>query len=108
MWIYLGNSRLCFTDWLEDGDPDILVSGFYGYIEYYENATTGIEELRETRITDKYKEATIFSGPLQLPKDKTCKVFDIMGRQVIPDKILPGVYFLEIDGEITNKVIKIK
>jgi photosystem II stability/assembly factor-like uncharacterized protein len=51
---------------------------------------------------------SIISGPLVLPRDKYCKVFDIMGRVVLPDKIEPGIYFLEIDGEIQRKVVKIK
>ena len=51
---------------------------------------------------------TIFSGPLVLPEDKNCRVFDITGRVVIPEKIKPGIYFIEVDGKITQKVIKIK
>lgn len=52
--------------------------------------------------------ATIFHGPLQLPGGKKCKVFDIMGRVVEPDKIKPGIYFLEIDGVVTQKVVKVQ
>ena len=52
--------------------------------------------------------ATIFSGPLQLPKDTECKVFDITGRVVEPDKIQPGIYFLEIESKIVQKVIKVR
>lgn len=52
--------------------------------------------------------ATIFCGPLVLPKDKNCKVFDITGRIISPDMIKPGVYFVEIDRNITYKVIKVR
>ncbi len=52
--------------------------------------------------------STIFCGPLQLPEGKQCKVFDIMGRVVMSDKIKPGVYFIEIDGKITRKVVKVR
>ena len=52
--------------------------------------------------------STIFSGPLLLPEDKNCRVFDITGRTVSPDKIKPGIYFVEIDGVITQKVVKIR
>jgi len=52
--------------------------------------------------------ATILSGPLQLPKDKTCRVFNITGRAVMPNRIKPGIYFIEIDGKIEQKVVKIK
>jgi hypothetical protein len=51
---------------------------------------------------------TIFSGPLQLPGGRKYKVFDITGRIVEPDKIAPGIYFVEIDNEIVEKVVKIR
>jgi hypothetical protein len=51
---------------------------------------------------------TIFSGPLLLPEGKRCKIFDITGRVVIPDKIRLGIYFIEVDGQITRKVIKVR
>ncbi len=51
---------------------------------------------------------TIIRGPLQLPKGKNCRVFDITGRVVVPAKITRGVYFIEIDGVVTQKVIKIQ
>jgi hypothetical protein len=37
-----------------------------------------------------------------------CKVFDITGRVVEPTKIQPGIYFIEVDGKITKKVIKVR
>lgn len=53
-------------------------------------------------------DATIFRGPLQLPEGKKCRVFDITGRTVEPDKITRGIYFLEIDNRIVRKVVKIR
>lgn len=52
--------------------------------------------------------ATMISGPLRLPEDKNCRVFDITGRVVAPDRIRPGIYFIEVEGKITQKVIRIK
>ena len=52
--------------------------------------------------------ATIFRGPLQLPTGKKCEVFDITGRVVEPERIRPGIYFIEIDGVVTQKVVKIR
>ncbi len=52
--------------------------------------------------------ATVFRGPLPLPAGKKCAVFDITGRVVLPDKIKPGVYFVEIENRIVQKVIKIQ
>ena len=51
---------------------------------------------------------TLLSGPLLLPEGVNCRVFDITGRTVVPEKIKPGIYFLEIDGVITQKVVKIR
>ena len=51
---------------------------------------------------------TIINGPLVLPEGKNCRVFDITGRVVVPQHIKPGVYFIEIDGAITQKVIKVR
>jgi parallel beta-helix repeat protein len=52
--------------------------------------------------------ATILRGPLQLAKGKKCKVFDITGRAVEPTTITHGIYFIEIDGVVTQKVVKIR
>lgn len=51
---------------------------------------------------------TVFSGPLSLPEDKNYQIFDITGRNVEQEKIKPGVYFIEIDGIILQKVVKIR
>ncbi len=51
---------------------------------------------------------TIISGPLLLPGAKKCSVYDITGRVVAPDKITLGIYFVEIDGQITQKVVKVR
>lgn len=50
----------------------------------------------------------IFSGPLLLRAGKRHKVLDIMGRVVEPTKITRGIYFIEVDGEVRQKVIKIR
>jgi parallel beta-helix repeat protein len=55
-----------------------------------------------------YMGPTVFYGPLQLPTGKKCKVFDITGRIVEPDKIQPGIYFIEVDGVVTQKVVKVR
>lgn len=70
--------------------------------------TLGIKGHGVPVIRDDDFGATVFSGPLQLPEDKKCKVFDITGRVVLPDKIKPGIYFIEVDGVITKKVVKVR
>ncbi len=70
---------------------------------------TGIEEEKNALgIEDQVYCSNIFSGPLLLPEGKNCKVFDITGRVVAPEKIKPGIYFIEIDGRITQKVVKVR
>lgn len=69
---------------------------------------TGIKESQTHHIEHNSLPATICCGPLQLPEGKACKVFDIIGRVVMPDKTQPGIYFIEIDGKIARKVVKVK
>ncbi|UCG29911.1 MAG: right-handed parallel beta-helix repeat-containing protein [candidate division WOR-3 bacterium] len=60
-------------------------------------------------VKDKYFPGpTIFRGPLRLPQGRDCRVFDITGRVVVPTKITRGIYFIEIDGVVMQKVIKIQ
>jgi len=68
----------------------------------------GIEE--ETNRTAKRSNfgTTVISGPLLLPEGRKCKVFDITGRVVTPQKLSPGIYFIEIDNRIMQKVVKVR
>jgi dienelactone hydrolase len=97
-----------------DNIGNIYVTGFswglgtYGDYATVKYSSTGIEESRITQTQASSLHTTIFSGPLRLPEGKKCKVFNIMGRVVAPDKIQPGIYFIEIDGKIAQKVIKIR
>ena len=51
---------------------------------------------------------TIVSGPLFLPDGFDCRIFDITGREVKPTALSPGVYFIEIEGGVTQKIIKVR
>lgn len=57
---------------------------------------------------DRRPYATIISGPLHLPEGKPYRVFDISGRVVDPAGITRGIYFLEIDSRIVQKIVKVK
>ena len=73
--------------------------------------STGSLAVENNRIViqnHSYVYSTIFKGPLLLPKDKNYRVLDITGRVVMPDKIKPGIYFIEVEGIITKKVVKIR
>ena len=83
-----------------------LGTGFdYATVKYL---PTGVEENKLTVKKGNALFTTIFRGPLQLPEGKKCKVFDITGRVVAPEKIQPGIYFIEVDGMVTQKVVKIR
>jgi hypothetical protein len=71
-------------------------------------SATAIQEDMATAVQEAYPCATIFSGPLRLPEGKRCRLFDITGRVVEPDKIAPGIYFVEIENKIVQKVVKIR
>ncbi len=71
-------------------------------------AEPGIEEKEIVTLETSGLGPTILNGPLVLPEDKNCRVFDITGRVVVPDKIKPGIYFVEIDGVIAKKVVKVR
>jgi len=70
----------------------------------------GVEEQPNVTPVERRKDitATIFRGPLRLPEGKKCKVFDITGRVVEPDKITRGIYFVEMDNKTVQKVVKVK
>ncbi|UCF70513.1 MAG: T9SS type A sorting domain-containing protein [candidate division WOR-3 bacterium] len=51
---------------------------------------------------------TVVSGPLPLPADKKYKVFDISGREVRNTNPAPGIYFIELDEMVVQKVVKVR
>lgn len=67
----------------------------------------GVKE-KDAIVRERSFGASIFCGPIHLPRNKNCRVFDITGRVITADKIEPGIYFIEIDGVISQKAIKIK
>ena len=70
----------------------------------------GVEEQPTAKSIEENNDriANIFRGPLRLPEGKTCRVFNIAGRAVEANKIQPGIYFIEIDGVVIKKVVKVR
>jgi hypothetical protein len=62
----------------------------------------------EPVANERFHGATIVNGPLHLPEGKKCRIYDITGRVAEPDRIQSGIYFVEIDGILTQKVVKVK
>jgi hypothetical protein len=67
-----------------------------------------IEEEKGEPFVKNNVSTTILNGPLLLPEGRNHKIIDIMGRIVAPEKIKPGIYFIEVDGKITRKIVKIE
>jgi hypothetical protein len=75
------------------------------------NEVSGHLGIKEYQVINKKNSSiwpSIFTGPLLLSDDINCNIFDITGRTVVPEEIKPGIYFVEIDGVITQKVVKIR
>ncbi len=68
----------------------------------------GAEEQGNVVLNDCNFGSTIVRGPIRLPQNKTCRVFDISGREVNPLQLAAGIYFVEIEGEVRQKIVKIK
>ena len=117
LWVARYNGPGNGEDWADaiavDGGYIYVTGGSMGSGTSYDYATikylpTGIEE--DELAVKKVDEitTTILRGPLQLPEGKKCKVYDITGRVVEPNKIQPGIYFIEVDGVVRQKVVKVR
>jgi len=51
---------------------------------------------------------TIINGSISLPKEMPYKIFDITGREVDVIHLAPGIYFVEINGKMLHKIVKIR
>lgn len=80
-------------------------SDIYGNID----VTIGIDA-DDLRVEPEAKQliTTVVNGVLVFPGDKKCKLLDIAGREVSNNNLVPGIYFLEIEGEINCKIIKVR
>jgi hypothetical protein len=70
--------------------------------------TFGIGEQKNASPKRNLPVATIIRGQLLLPKRGTCKIFNIAGREILTHTLTPGIYFLQVDGEIIQKIVKVE
>jgi hypothetical protein len=84
-------SRIHFIDWRGDGDLDLLIGGYNGYVQIYENtASTGIEEgerratfIQGPNITpNPITKSALFTYSLQALAHVRVDVYSIDGRLV--------------------------
>lgn len=104
---YTGATTALMSIYFTDADTGWAV-GNLGTIVHTTNGGTGIIEDAVTTIRDIRIGSTITSGPLQLPKIGTCRLFDITGREVHNLNPASGIYFIDVDGVVTQKVVKVR
>jgi parallel beta-helix repeat protein len=94
---------------LNPGGMGDTVSDYVDFEPWLYHPWTVLEDpiIRHVDV-DRHLTATIFRGHLHLPAGKNCKVFDISGRCVEPNTITSGIYFIEVEGKVVQKVIKIQ
>jgi hypothetical protein len=96
--IATSNSQYCVC-WSEIRSTDFDI---YGTVDLQ-----GARE-EEMPLSVNYQGPTIISGPLVFPEGINYTIYDVSGRVTTIDKLVPGVYFLKIDGQMMQKVIKIR
>jgi len=69
---------------------------------------TGSKEHRGAAPANSWFGTTMLNESLVLPVGKHYCVYDISGRIVDPARLCPGIYFIEIDGMVTQKIIKVR
>ena len=67
-----------------------------------------IDETQDIRPVHDLKDATIISGPLRLPDQPGYRVYNVTGRVIDPECLGPGIYFIEFNGKVIRKIIKVR
>lgn len=68
----------------------------------------GIEGDHTEDIRYEHSPATIITGQMNLSMYETYRIYDIMGRNVEPGMMTKGIYFVEVNGQIVRKVVKVR
>ena len=67
-----------------------------------------IDETTERHVSQAINVPTVVSGIIKLPGGVTYDLYDVTGRKMTAADPVPGIYFLEIDGECIQKIIKVR
>lgn len=84
------------------------VSSYYDIYGNLDINIIGVDEDTPKVVEPEKTLTTILTGPLQLPAGKRVKIYDAMGRERKVNELTRGTYFLEIDGKITQKIVKVR
>jgi hypothetical protein len=102
-------------DIIADENGNFYITGFsgglntaYDFCTIKYSGMPGIKGEGAPAISSMPVIQTLFTGSLHLPEGKSCAVFDITGREVDVNYMSPGIYFLEINGRVTAKIVKLK
>ena len=92
----------------DDLDQDVIAASSWAgvnRVNWYENTGTGIVESITTSRSSPDSGPTIYSSTSALHLGQDSRLRDIAGRDVRSESPAPGVYFIETEGRITNKII---
>ena len=106
----MGSLEICSdAGYIVVGSTNSFGAGGYDvYLLRLAPDTLGIDEYATDVSAERQLGSTILSGSLQVPKGNKCIVYDITGRVVEPKKMTRGIYFVEIDDMIVQKVVKVR
>jgi len=91
----------------DDGDQDVLAgSGWAGIheVRWWENSGSGINGHQTSTNHSQRFYPTIANSAAILRTTPEAKFYDITGREINRAGLSPGVYFVEINDEITGKI----
>lgn len=82
---------------------------WYSWSELFEGVPgIGVEEVAVNPARKADLPATIIAGPLHLPGGKGWKVYDITGREIDCKHMAAGIYFIQLDGVVVQKIVKVR
>jgi hypothetical protein len=79
-----------------------------GFVNYDLWLTEPVMVIKEEKNPIRKKDITYLILEASPSISDNDKMYDIMGRIIVSDKLPPGIYFIEVDGKIRQKVIKIR
>lgn len=87
-------------------DLDLVSTGTS--VMLFENQVTGLQEQYNNTMPPTHTNTKIITGTLVLPDSLAYTVYDTSGRRRVPATLSSGTYFVEHQGRIVFKVVKLK